>query len=148
MLSEQDSLKFRRRHSAFNLEEHKIRARGIHVNAGNRRERIVKPADVADEALACLVVLVIGGRKERQKILRQRIYIPGGNELPHVIQDIKILTVAITQAESRNAAVFAHAANQKQVGKAAGDVQQAGNGFTRKVDERFIDDYEIHVLGL
>src|SRR6185369_16026999 len=75
-------------HAAFDFKQNKICAGGIDVDAADRFQGIVQPANVADEALSAFVVISVRGGKQRKKILRKGVHVPSRNILAHVIQDV------------------------------------------------------------
>ena len=85
------------------------------------------------------------GGKQRQEILRERVQIPGGNEAAQAVEDVKIRAVAISQAQTRHAAVLAHAAHDQEIRKLVGKRQKAGNGISREIDERLVDDHQLQI---
>src|SRR6267143_1414643 len=137
---QQESLKVGGGHAAFDLDEHEVGPRGIYVDSRDRPQIVVELTNVADQSSPGFVIYGVSGRQQGQKILRQRIHIPGGNELPHAIQNKKISAVAVSKAQARHAAMLAHAPHQQQIGELVSNLQQARDGVTGEVDNDLMDN--------
>ena len=91
------------------------------------------------------MILGVGGRQERKEILRQGVEVPRGEKAAQSIQQIEIAGVAVSQAQSRHAAMLAHAAHDQEIGEAVGDRKKAGHRIAGKVDEGLVDDDQLEV---